>query len=730
MQATRDFSHYVRDAGPGLQHIDLAVEGVSCAGCMSKIERGLSAIPDVTLARVNLTDRRVALEWKQGTLDPARFIDRLAELGYRAYPFETAGAEAAEVEQSRFLLRCLGVAAFATMNVMMLSIPVWSGNGSDMIPEQRDFFHWLSALIALPAAAYAGQPFFRSAFRALRTGNVNMDVPISIGVILALAMSVVETINHAEHTYFDAAIMLLTFLLVGRYLDQSMRRRTRAVAGNLAALKAETATKFVGADEISQVPVAAIFPGDIVLLRPGERCAVDGTVIEGRSEIDQSLITGETLYVTAEQGTAVYAGSLNISGTLRVRVSAASEGTLLAEITRLLDNALQARSRYVRLADRASRLYAPVVHATALLTMLGWVLMGASWHDAIVTGVAVLIITCPCALGLAIPTVQTVASGAMFKAGVLLNSGDAIERLAEIDWIIFDKTGTLTLPDLEVVNAAGIPEDVFRLAGQLALASHHPVAAAVAQAAGAKSPLIGAVEVPGHGVRGMLGQTEMRLGRPSFCDAEQLANDTAGLDPEASIVAFSLGEAKYVFAVRQGLRPDARATISALQKRNIRLEILSGDREQAVRAAAQALGIGEWRAGVTPADKIARIEELKRQGHKVLMVGDGLNDAPSLAAAHVSMSPISAAHLSQATADLVFLGKPLAPVVAAVDYARKALSLMRQNLWLAVGYNLLAVPIAISGVVTPLIAAAAMSGSSVLVMLNALRARRVANGRA
>ncbi len=303
MQATRDFSHYVRDAGPGLQHIDLAVEGVSCAGCMSKIERGLSAIPDVTLARVNLTDRRVALEWKQGTLDPARFIDRLAELGYKAYPFETASAEAAEAEQSRFLLRCLGVAAFATMNVMMLSIPVWSGNGSDMIPEQRDFFHWLSALIALPAAAYAGQPFFRSAFRALRTGNVNMDVPISIGVILALAMSVVETINHAEHTYFDAAIMLLTFLLVGRYLDQSMRRRTRAVAGNLAALKAETATKFVGTDEISQVPVAAIFAGDIVLLRPGERCAVDGTVIEGRSEIDQSLITGETLYVTAEQGT-------------------------------------------------------------------------------------------------------------------------------------------------------------------------------------------------------------------------------------------------------------------------------------------------------------------------------------------------------------------------------------------------------------------------------------------
>ncbi|WP_407176035.1 cation-translocating P-type ATPase [Bradyrhizobium sp. STM 3562] len=724
MQATRDFSHYVRHAGPGLAHIDLAVEGVNCAGCMAKIERGLSALSDVTLARVNLTDRRVAVEWKEGTLDPARFIDRLAELGYKAYPFEKASAENSEAEHTRFLLRCLGVAAFATMNVMMLSIPVWSGNVSDMLPEQRDFFHWLSALIALPAAAYAGQPFLRSALRALKAGGVNMDVPISIGVILALGMSMIETINHAEHAYFDAAIMLLTFLLVGRYLDQSMRRKTRAVAANLAALKAETATKFVGGGEVRDVPVAAIAPGDIVLLRPGERCAVDGTVIEGQSQVDQSLITGETLYAAVDPGSPIYAGSLNIDGTLRVRVFAASEGTLLAEITRLLENALQTRSRYMRLADRASRLYAPVVHATALLTVLGWVFLGASWHDAIVTGVAVLIITCPCALGLAIPTVQTVASGALFKAGVLLNAGDAIERLAEVDHVIFDKTGTLTLPELEVTNAAEIPPDVFALAGQLALSSHHPVAAAVAQAAGAKAPVVGAVEEPGQGVRGKIDGIEIRLGKPSFCGAEQLVENSAVIDPEASIVAFSRGEERYLFSVRQGLRPDAKAVVTALQERGIEVEILSGDREAAVRAAADALGVNSWRAGVTPADKIARIEALKRRGFKVMMVGDGINDAPSLAAAHVSMSPISAAHLSQSTADLVFLGKPLAPVVSAIDYARKALHLMRENLYLAVGYNVLAVPIAILGFVTPLIAAAAMSGSSILVMLNALRARR------
>ena len=724
MALTRDYSHYVKEMDAGIAHLDLAVEGVSCAGCMAKIERGLSAIPDVTRARVNLTDRRLAVEWKKGAVDPAALIDRLAELGYKAYPFEPVRAELVEAEQSRFLLRCLGVAAFAAMNVMMLSIPVWSGNVSDMLPEQRDFFHWLSALIVLPAAAYAGQPFFRSAWRALRAGGVNMDVPISIGVILALGMSVVETIHHAEHAYFDAAVMLLTFLLAGRYLDQNMRRRTRAVAGNLAALKAETAAKFVGPDEISEVPAASIRAGDIVLLRPGERSAVDGEVIEGRSEIDQSLITGETRHVAAEKGTPVYAGTMNVSGALRVRVAAAAEGTLLAEITRLLDNALQARSRYVQLADRASRLYAPVVHVTAALTMLGWVAFGAGWHDAIVTAIAVLIITCPCALGLAIPAVQTVVAGAMFRSGVLINSGDAIERVSDVDTVVFDKTGTLTLPDLDVVNAQTIPAEVFSLAGRLALASRHPVAAAVARAAAAKAPLSGAVEEPGRGVHAVVDGVEVRLGSPAFCNADGLANEILSRDPEVSVVAFRRGTECHVFAVRQQLRADAAAAIAALKARGIAVELLSGDREPAVQHAAQALGVAVWRAGVTPAEKIARIEDLKRQGRTVMMVGDGMNDAPSLAAASVSMSPVSATHLSQATADLVFLGHELSPVVAAIDFSRKAMALMKQNLWLAVGYNALAVPVAIAGLATPLIAAAAMSGSSLLVMLNALRARR------
>src|SRR5215470_11432023 len=369
MTATRDLSYFVHHLDGGIARMELAVDGIRCGGCMRAIETGLAAIPDITRARVNLTDRRVAVEWRDGRVDPARFIDRLSDLGYRAYPYDSGRSASVEQQETRKLLRCLGVAAFAAMNIMLLSVAVWSGNVSDITAEQRDFFHWLSALIALPAAAYAGGPFFQSASRAIVARRLNMDVPITVGVLLALGMSVVETWNHAEHAYFDSALMLLAFLLIGRTLEQAMRRRTRAVAGNLAALRAETATKFVNAHELAEVPVASLRPGDMVLVRPGERVSVDGTVIEGRSQIDQSLVTGETLPVAAAKGSQVYAGTLNVCGTLRVQVGAADHGTLLDEVTRMLDRALETRTHYVRLADRAAKLYSPLVHASALATM-------------------------------------------------------------------------------------------------------------------------------------------------------------------------------------------------------------------------------------------------------------------------------------------------------------------------------------------------------------------------
>jgi Cu2+-exporting ATPase len=728
MIESRDLSHFVRHIDGGVARMELAVDGIACANCMAAIEGGLAAVPNVIRARVNFSNRRVAVEWTDGALDPVRVIDRLSELGYRAYPFDSTRSETENEQQSRFLLRCLAVAAFAAMNIMLLSVSVWSGNVTDITPEQRDFFHWLSALIALPAAAYAGRPFFHSAIGALRAGRLNMDVPITIGVVLALVLSVGETLNHAEHAYFDSAVMLLAFLLAGRWLDQNMRRRTRAVASNLAALEAKTAVKFVGEAEIREVPVASIRPGDLVLVRPGDRVSVDGVVVEGHSEIDQSLVTGETTLVPISSDARIYAGTLNVSGSLRVRATAVERGTLLDEVRRLLDGAVEAKTRYVQLADRATKFYAPAVHLTALVTLVGWLLLGAGWHQSIVTAIVVLIITCPCALGLAIPAVQVVASGALFRAGVLVNAGDAIERLAEVDTIVFDKTGTLTLPQAEVVNADSLPAEVLALAGRLALASRHPLAAAVARAAGAKTPLAGAVEEPGEGVRAERDGVELRLGRPTFCGAQQVVDAVAGADPEASIIAFAHGDARYAFAVRQRLRPDAAIVIAGLKRRGMAVEILSGDRSEAVERMARRLGVEAFRGDVLPADKIAHIERLKRMGHKVLMVGDGINDAPSLAAANVSLSPANAADLTQAAADAVFLGERLAPIAEALAIARKARGVMRQNLWMAALYNLVAVPVAIAGLATPLIAALAMSGSSILVTANALRANPKSTG--
>ena len=517
MAEALDLSLFVERGDAGASHMTLAVEGVACAGCIRKIESGLAKLPGVIDARLNFTERRLAVDWRSDEIDAARIIEAIEQIGYHAHPFAPERTDADESAQAKRLLKCLAVAGFAAMNVMLLSVSVWAGNVSDMTQETRDLFHWLSALIALPAAAYAGQPFFYSAFRALRTRHVNMDVPISIGVTLALGLSVYETAIHATHAYFDSAIMLLFFLLVGRYLDLAMRRKTRLFAGNLASIKADFAHRLDASGELIRVPVAALYPGDRVLVRAGERVPADGTVISGASEIDESLVTGETLHRAIRAGATIYAGSINVSGTLTVRVTAVGAGTLVEEVERLLEKATAVRSQIVRLADRAARLYAPLVHTAAALTAIGWLVAGAGIHDFIVIAIAVLIITCPCAIALAIPAVQVVAAGALFRAGVILNGGDAIERLAEADTIVFDKTGTLTLPEPRVDAGIDIDPAILERAARLALSSRHPLATALARLARDRRPYPGAVEEPGHGVRAIIDGKEARLGNAKFC---------------------------------------------------------------------------------------------------------------------------------------------------------------------------------------------------------------------
>jgi len=723
MAETIDLSKFIERGEAGTAHMTLAVDGVGCAGCIRKIENGLAKLPGVIDARLNFTQRRLSIDWRDGEIGASDIVAKLEAIGYHAHPFAPERADADDSRQEKWLLRCLAVAGFAAMNVMLLSVSVWSGNVSDMTFVTRDLFHWLSALIVLPAAAYAGQPFYQSAWRAVRNRALNMDVPITIGVSLALALSLYETENHAAEAYFDSAIMLLFFLLCGRYLDFAMRRKTKLFAGNLASLKGEFAHRLDATGALVRVPVSALAPGDRVLVRPGEMVPADGVILDGTSAVDEGVVTGETLPRSVDTGAAVYAGSVNGGGALTVKVAAAGAGTLVDEVERLLGKAIAAKSRSVRLADRAARLYAPVVHTAAALTAIGWLIAGASLHTAIVTAIAVLIITCPCAIALAIPAVQVVAAGQLFRAGIILNNGDAIERMAEIDTVVFDKTGTLTLPD-PVVDALGMSPALVERAARLALSSRHPLAAALARRACERNPYPGALEEPGRGVRALIDGEEARLGSLAFCGISPGAPGIAD-DDAASCIAFAHGGRTALIPVRQSLRPDAIPVVAALVARGLDLIVLSGDRPQAVRPVAQGLGITDWHAGLTPAEKITAIERLKSRNRRVLMVGDGLNDAPALAAAHASLSPITATHLTQAHADALFLGERLAPVLYAIRVTRRARALMRQNLALAVIYNAFAVPIAMAGMATPLIAAAAMSGSSILVTLNALRVRVV-----
>ena len=724
--AERDWNAFAAPKADGTVHMDLAVEGITCAACMSTIERGIRTMPGVTEARVNLTTRRLALEWKPDETEAGALVHRLERLGYRAHPFDPGRLSAEEEAEAKELLRCMAVAGFGAMNIMLLSVSVWAGNVSDIDAPTRDLFHWISALIALPVAAYAGRPFFRSAARALRALRTNMDVPISIGVVLTLGLSVFQTIHSAEHAYFDSAVMLLFFLLTGSFLDYNMRRRTRSVAENVAALRVDSAARILPDGSIRNVPLSKVDPGDLVLVRPGERVSVDGVVEDGASDIDQSLVTGETTLVAVGPGTRVYAGPLNVGGLIRVRVTAATEGTLLDEVNTLLETAAQAKSKYMRLADRAAGAYAPVVHASALLTFVGWWAFGGmAVAESLVIAVSVLIITCPCALALAIPAVQVVTSGILFKAGVLLHSGDAIERLAAVDTVVFDKTGTLTLPEPRLLESDAVDPERLTRAGRLARASRHPLGQALAEITRAVAPPLEVREVPGRGIEAIVDGRVERLGSPDFCGVEPSAVDVLlARFPGASLVAHREGDdAPILVAFEQGLRRDAREVVDRLKAMGLAVAILSGDREAAVAEVAATLGVSDWAAHLGPTDKIARLEAMKARGHRVLMVGDGLNDAPALAAAHVSLSPVTAVHLSQAAADAVFLGDRLAPVVAAVTVSRRARAAMIQNLWLSVVYNVIAVPVAVAGLVTPLVAALAMSGSSVMVTLNALRLR-------
>jgi len=561
-------------------------------------------------------------------------------------------------------------------------------------------------------------PFFRNAWSALRQARLNMDVPITLAIGLALATSLWETMLSGAHAYFDAALALTFFLLAGRYLDHRTRAIARSAAEELTALEVPRATRVTEAGD-EQVNVSGLAVGDLIRVRPGGRMPVDGEIVTGTSELDRSLLTGEARPVFAGPGQAVSAGEVNLTGPLTLRATAVGSDTSLHRMADLVAIAESGRSRYTSLADGAAKLYAPGVHILAGFSFLGWYLYTWDMRTALNIAAAVLIITCPCALGLAVPAVTTAASGRLFRRGMLIKHETALERLAQVDTVVFDKTGTLTSGTPRLTNLDALPPEAVACALALAQGSSHPLARAITDAATeagvAPAQIRDVTEVPGYGTKGTVDECEVRLGRAGWTGAQGVSETATFLKVgDRPPVAFTFTDA---------LRPGAEAAVEALMRQGKRVILISGDTTPAVEALAQRLGIPDWLAEALPADKAARVEALTGDGARVLMVGDGLNDTAALAAAHVSISPASALDAARVASDIVLLGNDLSTISAACLTARSATRRITENFRIATVYNIVAVPLAVAGLATPLIAALAMSLSSVTVSLNSLRLR-------
>jgi Cu2+-exporting ATPase len=703
-----DFAPLALEGRDGTWSLDLIVSGLSCGACIWLVEQALAAEPDVLRARANLSTRRLTLSWRGPASRANEHAQLIARLGFRVAPWSPACLRATEDAEGRELTRALGIATFGGMNVMLVSVAVWAGG--DMGEQTRHLMHWLAALIGLPTVLLAGWPLYRSAWRGLRAGRLNMDCAVSLGVIATTAMSLSETLRNGAFTWFDGATALLALLLAGRYLDRAARRRARQSVAELLALQEGSVTVL---GEAAPLPADRVPPGARILIASGERLRLDARLTEGSALLDVSASTGESLPREYAIGEALPAGAVNMGAPFTAIVTARLAEGSLAAMGRLLERAEQSRGRYVSIADKAARLYVPVAHLVALATFFGWwLLAGLPWQQALVPAVAALIITCPCGLAIAVPAVQVVSVGALFRRGVLVASATALERLASADHVVLDKTGTLTEGRPRLLPGDWSEADL-REAAAIARASRHPLARALARAC-PEADFAGTVtEVPGQGLR----HGEARLGAARFC----------GLPPDGTGMALHFtrpGQAPVTFRFADALRADAAEAVAAFGRLGLTVELLSGDAGARVAEAAEAAGIVRWAGEATPEAKAARMETLAREGRRVLMVGDGINDAPALALAHVSAAPADGTDLAQTASDLVLRADGLMPLTEAIARARQAQRLARQNIGLAFGYNIIAVPVAVAGFATPLIAALVMASSSILVTLNALRAGR------
>ena len=730
---------FVQPVGEHEREAALILEGITCAACVWLNENHVARLPGVSAIQINYATRRARVRWDERHIRLSDILSAIQAIGYRAYPYDAERSEQVAQRERRSMLWRVFVAGFGMMQVMMYAFPVYVAGEGDMTWDIEQLLRWASLLLTLPVVLYSAAPFFQRAWRDVRLRRLGMDVPVALGVGSAFAASLWATLTDGPEVYYDSVTMFVFFLLGGRYLEMIARQKAvRGVEelGKALPSFAERLARWPQQSVGERVPTSQLVPGDVLRVRAGEVIPVDGVVVEGRSEANEALLTGESMPVPKTVGEHVTGGSINVSSPLLLRVEQVGDATRLAAIRRLMERAATEKPRIASLSDRVAAWFIVTLLVLAAVTGIAWYLVDPA--RALWVFVSVLVVACPCALSLATPTALTVATDTLARMGVLVTRGHAIETLARADHFVFDKTGTLTVGRMqmqEVIPLGTLDADRLGvLAAAIEQGSAHPVAAGLRAAVGAVvlPEVSGLSAETGQGMHGVVDGEALWIGRPEWVGRE------AGVVPPAEVAAFNAGGGTVIglagragwlglFRLADSLRADAPLITGRLARDGAALSLLSGDAQPVVDGVAAAIGIEDARGGLGPQDKQQAIVAMQADGKAVVaMIGDGVNDAPVLAQAHVSVAMGGGTDLARNQADIVLLNERFASLVDGIALARRTLRIIRQNLWWSFAYNITSVPLAMAGLVTPWMAGIGMAASSLLVVVNAMRLQRVA----
>ncbi|WP_332671265.1 heavy metal translocating P-type ATPase [Aromatoleum sp.] len=732
---------FVQPVGEHEREASLILEGITCAACVWLNEQHVARLPGVSVAAVNYATRRARVRWDERRIKLSEILAAVQAVGYRAYPYDAERSEQIGQRERRSMLWRVFVAGFGMMQVMMYAFPSYIAKAGELTGDIEALMRWASLLLTLPVVLYSAAPFFHRALRDVKLRRLGMDVPVALGIGSAFGASVWATLSGGGEVYFDSVTMFVFFLLCGRYLEMVARQKAVRGVEELGKVIPAFAERIVAwpAPESERVPVSRLARGDLLRVRPGEVVPADGTVIDGRSEANEALLTGESLPVPKVKDSPVTGGSINISSPLIIRVEHVGDSTRLAAIQRLMERAASEKPVIAQQSDRVAVVFIVVLLLLAAITGVAWYFLDPA--RALWVFVSVLVVACPCALSLATPTALTVATDTLARIGVLVTRGHAIETLARANRFVFDKTGTLTYGrmSLEEVHALGGlgRDELVTLAAALEQGSEHPIAEGLRRAAeGRRLPAAeDAVAQTGQGVEGRVNGQRLWIGRPDFVAAQvgsPSPPNVSGLEARGGSVVVLGGQTGWLGLFRLGDVPrrEAAGLATRLANDHHQLTVLSGDSAAAVEAVASGLGIADARGGMTPQGKQTCIASMQQEpGAVVAMIGDGVNDAPVLAQAHVSIAMGGGTELARNQADIVLLSENLAGLGRGIDLSRRTLNIIRQNLWWSFVYNFTSVPLAMAGLVTPWMAGIGMAGSSLLVVLNALRLQRVPEAR-